>query len=377
MRAKFIQLTFLCVLVLSGCSFPGGTSSPADPDQDWGESQVYVNQVEIVIMESMPVQVVVQVSGDLPDGCSELVEPEVVNQENVFLITLSARRPVDVDCTEALEPFTVQIPLDVFGLPAGDYIVDVNGTTRTFNLAIDNVPQGEGDGGQPPAAGTAFDEHGLSFILPEDLGDQATIQIMPASGQPNDPAFALLPEHRQVDLTAYPIPNHFHEAQVWVYPVAEYEALLDVIPDRVARLQELLAMRPNFDGDWLPFLPVFNAGPLITARVEYLDFQNGSGLRYLTLYGQAFRPINNYELFYTFQGLTADGQYWLCAILPISQQDLQANGDDIPGGDFAAFAENFESYAAQQVSNLEAAPDASFLPRLQALDAFMASFLVQ
>jgi hypothetical protein len=328
-------------------------------------------------MESMPVQVVAQVSGDLPDGCSELVEPEVIDQENVFLITITARRPNNVDCTEALEPFTVQIPLDVFGLPAGDYIVDVNGTTRTFNLAVDNVPQGEGDGGAPPVSGTAFDEDDLSFVLPEGLGDQATIQIMPASGEPNDPTFMLRPEHRQVDLTAYPIPDHFHQPQVWVFPVAEYEAIAENVPDVVDRLEALLGMRPNYDGDWLPFLPAFNAGALIITRIEYVDFQNGSGVRYLTLYGQAFRPINNYELFYTFQGLTNDGQFYVAAILPIWQDNLPDTGDQIPGGDFEAFAENFETYADEQEANLEAVPSVSFMPDLDILDAFIASFLVQ
>ncbi|MGD8822123.1 MAG: hypothetical protein PVG63_03395, partial [Anaerolineales bacterium] len=339
--------------------------------------QVFINQVEVVIMESMPVQVVVQVSGDLPDGCSELEEPQVIHQDNVFLITLSAHRPTDVDCTEALEPFTVQIPLDVLGLSAGDYIVDVNGTTRTFNLAVDNVPQGEGDGGQPPVSGTAFDEHGISFVLPEGLGDQATIQVMPASGQSGDPAFALRPEHRQIDLTAYPIADHFHQPQLWVFPIAEFEALSEFIGDRVVRMQELLAIRPTYDGDWLPFLPPFNAGPLINARVEYLDFENGSGLRYLTLYGQAYRVINNYELFYTFQGLTDDGQYWVCAILPIWQDSLPNTGDNVPGGDFEAFAENFEAYAADQEANLEAVPATSFTPDLDMLDTFISSILVQ
>jgi hypothetical protein len=375
MRTKIFRITMLFVILLSGCTLPGGTAEPGGADQDWAESQVFINQVEIVIMESMPVQVVVQVSGDLPDGCSEMQEPEVISQENVFLVTLTARRPTNLDCTEALEPFIVQIPLNVFGLPAGDYIVDVNGTTRSFNLAVDNVPQGE-PGGEV-IAGTPFDENGLSFVLPTALGNQANIQLMPASGDPNDPTFMVRPEHRQVDLTAYPIADHFHDPQVWVFPVAEYEALADFMSDRVDRMEDLLAMRPNFDGDWLPFLPAFNAGPLINARVEYLDFQNGSGVRYLTLYGQAYRVINNYELFYTFQGLTDDGQYWVCAILPIWQDNLPDDGDEVPGGDFESFAQNFQTYAAEQEANLEAVPSNSFAPDLDTLDAFIASFLVQ
>ena len=376
MQIKRLILTLLLVIVLSSCTLPSGDGEPDGEDGDWGESQVYINQVEILLMESMPVQVAVQITGDLPDGCSELEEPEVIHQENVFLVTLTARRPNDVDCTEALVPFDLQVSLDVFGLPAGDYIVDVIGTTRTFNLAVDNVPQGNGDGGEL-IAGTVFDELGLSFVLPTGLGDQATIQSMPAEGDPNDPTFPPVPEHLQIDLTAYPIADHFHQPQLWVYPVAEYEALSDFMTDRVIRMQALLAMRPNFDGDWLPFLPAFNAGPLIHARVDYLDFENGSGLRYLTLYGQSYRPINNYELFYTFQGLTDDGQYWVCAILPIWQDGLPDTGDEIPGGDFGAFAENYETYAAEQEANLEAVPSASFAPDIAILDAFIASILVQ
>jgi hypothetical protein len=377
MRTKLLKLTILAIFVVSGCAFPGSTPDPTSPDQNWAESQVFINQVEIVIMESMPVQVVAQVAGDLPDGCSELEEPQVVHQENVFLITLSARRPADVACTEALEPFTVQIPLDVVGLPAGDYIVDVNGTTRTFNLAVDNVLQGEGDGGQPPVSGTSFNDQGISFVLPDALGDQATIQVMPAEGQPGDPGFMVRPEHRQIDLTSYPISDHFHQPQLWVFPVDEYQAMADAVTNIIDRLETLIAIQPNYDGDWLPFLPPFNAAQIISARVDYVNFQNGSGMRYLTLYGQAYRPINNYELFYTFQGLTEDGQYYIAAILPIWQDGLPDNGDQIPGGDFEAFAENFESYAAEQEANLETVPSTSFMPDIEILDAFIASLLVQ
>lgn len=40
----------------------------------------------------------------------------------------------------------------------------------------------------------------------------------------------------------------------------------------------------------MPFLPLFNAQQAMHAHVQYLDFQSGQGLRYLTQYDQAPSP---------------------------------------------------------------------------------------
>jgi inhibitor of cysteine peptidase len=41
-------------------------------------------------------------------------------------------------CTQIVVPFEESIPLDVVGLPAGTYTVDVNGVTGSFTLDVDN-----------------------------------------------------------------------------------------------------------------------------------------------------------------------------------------------------------------------------------------------
>ncbi|MCE8425978.1 MAG: hypothetical protein J5U17_09410 [Candidatus Methanoperedens sp.] len=43
-------------------------------------------------------------------------------------------RPADTFCTEAIVPFQEVISLDVYGLKAGIYIVDINGKKGTFEL---------------------------------------------------------------------------------------------------------------------------------------------------------------------------------------------------------------------------------------------------
>jgi hypothetical protein len=113
--------------------------------------EAMVESIDILILESFPVQVNVLVRGNLPDGCTEIDEALVDQQGNTFNVNLTTRRPAEIPCTEALVPFEHTVPLEVHGLPAGDYTVVVNGVEGVFNLAVDNVlpdetPAGAGEG---------------------------------------------------------------------------------------------------------------------------------------------------------------------------------------------------------------------------------------
>ncbi|NPE29755.1 hypothetical protein HNV12_17700 [Methanococcoides sp. SA1] len=100
-----------------------------------------VDDIQIMVMESFPLQISVTVTGNLPDGCTFIDEKniEIVNNGNVFDIALKTKRPKDLACTDALVPFEVNIPLDVYGLEKGVYTVNVNGVTDAFEFTVDNV----------------------------------------------------------------------------------------------------------------------------------------------------------------------------------------------------------------------------------------------
>lgn len=136
-------------VLASGEQDDGDTSPVTDGDGNStdGDGTEYiirdavVDDIEILMMESFPLQVSVVATGYVPDGCT------VIDQENIgvtrdgttFYISLKTKRPADAMCTQALEPFEVTIPLDVYGLEAGVYTVDVNGVTDTFEFTMDNV----------------------------------------------------------------------------------------------------------------------------------------------------------------------------------------------------------------------------------------------
>jgi hypothetical protein len=101
-----------------------------------------VEEIAILVMESFPVQVAVVAHGYLPDGCTEIDEIDQTFDEetNTFSVEITTVRPRDKVCTEAIVPFEERISLEVCGLPAGTYTVDVNGVTNTFALQVDNLP---------------------------------------------------------------------------------------------------------------------------------------------------------------------------------------------------------------------------------------------
>lgn len=93
-----------------------------------------VENIEIRILESFPVQVHAVVSGYLPDGCTTIANAGVVNEGMTFQIQLSTQRPADAICTMALVEFEEVIPLDTIDLPAGTYEVVAGDLAVNFDL---------------------------------------------------------------------------------------------------------------------------------------------------------------------------------------------------------------------------------------------------
>jgi len=97
-----------------------------------------VDEIDILILEIFPVQINVIANGNLPDPCTEISEVLQEKEGNTFFITIKTYRSPGF-CIQVLAPFKESIPLEVYGLPAGTYTVDVNGVQATFDLEVDNI----------------------------------------------------------------------------------------------------------------------------------------------------------------------------------------------------------------------------------------------
>lgn len=170
---KTLRDVAVVILVMVGLLSACGVPTQIEP------GEVEIDAVEVQILESFPVQVEVVIRGSLPDGCTEIerIEQRFEPEDNVFWIEINTVRTSDDACTQALVPFEESISLDVYGLAAGTYTVDVRGTRETFTLDVDNAPS---DAGMPNPASVYCEEQGYRLeIRTDEEGNQYGVCIFP------------------------------------------------------------------------------------------------------------------------------------------------------------------------------------------------------
>ena len=217
-----------------------------------------------------------------------------------------------------------------------------------------------------------IDFNGIRFFLDLQLAEGVLPELVPAA--PGNPAESIpgsvYPEYTQFTLQGYVLSDTFHAPRLYIYPLPAYRAMDSAAGAMADELILYLRDRPAV-ADELPFLPLWNAAPLFYARLGYLDFKNGSGLRYLTQFAQDVSPIYNQALIYTYQGLTRDQNWYVAAVLPISHPSLPDTPDEA-GWEIT----DPPTYYAQIAEQLSLEADDSFTPGLSLLDALIASIRV-
>lgn len=129
---KRTHLVLLAVILLAACS-PLAASEPGRPTPG-GKPQesgpVFVDSTDLLIMESYPVQVSLQITGNLPTPCHSFhfsYEIGTGSDSNRIDVTVWSESDPSRMCTQVLEPFDESIPLDMAGAADGTYSMYLNG----------------------------------------------------------------------------------------------------------------------------------------------------------------------------------------------------------------------------------------------------------
>lgn len=233
---------------------------------------------------------------------------------------------------------------------------------------------------QTPVNGTLVAVNNISFVIPTGVGGGAqaeTIEAVPSSS--DMPWWEVAPRYDKYLIQGYPLVSTFHTPTVYVYPVNEYLQVNEDMAEPFNSLKAIIAGQPVPEN--IPFLPAFNAAQMFHSNEQILAFQNGKGIRFLTQYGQDVYPVNNSDMFYTFQGMTDDGAYYVSAVLPVSAAFLPADGNPdtpLPAGGVPFDRQNFQSQYFELVKQkLNAADPNAFNPTLASLDVLIQSILVK
>lgn len=239
------------------------------------------------------------------------------------------------------------------------------------NLRLDSTPI---PGEEAPVSRFYQDYDDISFYYVSSVATKVTGKTVEASLDVSNP---INPKMDQFEFQNYAVFSQI-KPRINVFPVQEFVKLGgDSASKKVYRLSQMIASQPVNPPGEMPMLLGEPNGQLMHAGMEYLKFQNGSGIRYLTQYGEQPWPMDNNLLFYTFQGLTEDGGFYISAVLPVNHPPLE--GDDglvRMQEDYTKFQSNYPVYVDYIQKQLNAEQANSFTPNLASLDAMIKSLSV-
>lgn len=250
--------------------------------------------------------------------------------------------------------------------------------TLTLILALTALPV-HADGGARHTV--AFD--GFSFSYDAALGRVVSIQLTPGDPLEWEAPGGPQPAHVEFGIGHEPLTDWY----AFTAPVAvRVYRLSDIAPyawsqAAVEALAELLRTRPDLapymapesiaSQTLLPFLPVLPALQVVRAQAQYVDLPTLSGIRFVTTYRQSAEPFMGDEFFYTFQGLSADRQYYV-SMIALMDSDILSN-EIAADFNYDAWFASLDTYYAEAMATLNGAAPNAFTPSLDVFDALVSS----
>lgn len=257
-------------------------------------------------------------------------------------------------------------------------------TLSPTSLPAATVPNATTATLQPTFEGVEVSVDPLRIVLSPHVASGARgLQLPRAEGEVAP--WEVTPGHVQLKLEGYALQTTAHEAQIYVYPAQGYAEMYSPAFESIHRLNNVL-YDPSapVDDSGLPGVPFFNAAQVFASNIQVIPFENGRGVRFLTEYAQYPASINNHGLFYHFQGLTVDGDYYIVAILPIRVPVLAETSDAgavLPAGGvpypyFANPEADMQAYYDAITNLLNTASPDSFTPTIIQLDSLIQSIRI-
>jgi hypothetical protein len=261
---------------------------------------------------------------------------------------------------------------------------------------------------------------GISFEYNTALAREIQAKVVAESlgGKPGD----VEPRHVALDLIGYQMPHpspFMGGPTVRAFPIDSYRSLIvaysqemakSTIPaanyvpdfdDQINTLKTLLAKRPSAEtidivltqgrSDYyrgrLPLLPMYDVCEPFRSHFQYLNFKNGSGVAFITQYTMESTLIVNQSLSFNFQGMTADGKYYVTAQFPIAapflphdfSEELAAKeGLNYDKGMFNdSFRKSYKSYIDRTAARIEGHPGDEFRPALPMMVHLLESLQIE
>jgi hypothetical protein len=217
----------------------------------------------------------------------------------------------------------------------------------------------------------SFEFPRLSVAVPASIASGAESQLIPL-GTTDTPTRENFPRHLLIDLKGYPGPTiKYQGPAIRIYTTTGLEL---VYKNQIQNTRQVIDGSPPDSGIY-PALPIVFGTTQLQIRMKPLAFQGGKGFRYLEYENiPSLDTLNNQHMNYVYQGISADGKYYISVILPVTMPFLN---DTIAL--VATQAATMTTPVPEQLlllpilQKLQSADDSEFSPSLAILDEIIAS----
>lgn len=239
-----------------------------------------------------------------------------------------------------------------------------------------------------PFQGTPVVESELSFVVAADLPQDITYTVVPPDYDDDNPTQVDFPGYAIFELSEgsdEPIATlRVYRTDAYDdgfqrgadYPPNMFEGRFASAIDGLAQLQDELPDLQEFDviNNRLPDLAP-GVAPGMYARRSYTDFQNGTGVQFITYYQQDFFSPGE-SVLYRFNGLTVDSTYLVVAEASVSAPGTPPQYDRQGGATSANPFEHYREYSEELAAHYVAIPPGQWSIDLTLLDAWVQSLVV-
>ncbi len=239
----------------------------------------------------------------------------------------------------------------------------------------------------------AVEFEGVSFRYDPRVFGSVTREVVPEHKleNPTDKPDYVAPQHIRFE---FEFGREFSKARIAVYPLNGFEKayavslhMVGVINDDIAGLRKVLK-NPTFRLDReIPHLEYRDASDNFYVKVRDFDFPTGNGIIFVTHWSHGADLVSNRNLLYRFEGITADGRYYVTAETPVSIAFLPDDSpDEFEGYTYKNLYEGnssekdatarIEKYRKSITTRLEKLNSNDFSPNLDKFEAIIASLRI-
>jgi hypothetical protein len=216
----------------------------------------------------------------------------------------------------------------------------------------------------------------VSLVIPGGLAASAELETTDQTEWPYvNPSMGPMPKHWVITLKGYALADTSYAPLIIIFHTEEYADFSDLTKPII----DALKAYANNPGSSLPRALMISQ---FASKIAPLSTSASRGVRYLSIFnGAGYMAITNLDLLYYYQGLSADREYYISAILKVNASVL---ADDpwspVPAGgvpfpdpiDDAAWMQ----YLRQVSAKINSSPASGFTPKLALLDALIRSIKI-